>query len=97
VSRWARLSLSTRILIGLGLWILTGLVLGELAASLQVVADAYIRLMQMTVLPYVTVAPITGLGQLEPAAAKALAVRGGLLLLPLWGLFLGTRAHSARP
>jgi Na+/H+-dicarboxylate symporter len=84
--RWVRLSLSTRILIGLALGVAAGLFLGEVVAPLRLVADAYIRLMRMTVIPYVTVALITGLGQLELAQAKALAVRGGLLLLLFWGL-----------
>ena len=61
---WRGLSLSTRILIGLGLGILTGVFLGEFAQPLQVLSDAYIRLMQMTVIPYMAVAIIVGLGQL---------------------------------
>ncbi|UCE77038.1 MAG: cation:dicarboxylase symporter family transporter, partial [Gammaproteobacteria bacterium] len=47
-----RLSLSVRIIAGLGLGVFVGLFVGEPAATLQPVADIYIRLMQMTVLPY---------------------------------------------
>jgi len=84
--RWSNLSLSVRILIGLGLGILTGLFFGEPAAILQPIADIYIRLMQMTVLPYLITSLVVAFGQLEAGEAKRLAVRGGLLLLVVWGL-----------
>lgn len=86
LSRWTSLSLSSRILIGLGLGILTGLFIGELAEPLQVLSHAYIRLMQMTVIPYMAVALIVGLGQLTMSQAKLLAVRGLVLLLLFWGI-----------
>jgi Na+/H+-dicarboxylate symporter len=63
--RWKRLSLSSRILIGLGFGILTGVCFGELVQPLEIVSNAYIRLMQMTVIPYMAVALIVGHGQLS--------------------------------
>ena len=81
-----RLSLSVRIITGLVLGIFTGLFFGEPAAVLQTIADIYIRLMQMTVLPYLVMSLIIGFGQLEADAAKRLAVRGSLLLLIIWVL-----------
>ncbi len=89
-SRSVKLSLTAKILIGLGLGILTGLFFGESAAVLQIVADAYIRLMQMVVLPYLAVALMVGLGQLDLAQARALALRGGALLLLFWAIALLT-------
>jgi len=85
-TKWSGLSLSARILIGLGLGIFTGLFFGEPAAMLQPAADIYIRLMQMTVLPYLITSLVIAFGQLEVAEAKRLAVRGGLLLLLIWVL-----------
>ncbi len=82
--RTPRLSLSVQILIGLGAGIFVGLFLGEQAAALQPVADVYIRLMQMTVLPYLVMALIIGFGQLDGRTARALAIRGGALLLVVW-------------
>ncbi len=82
----SRLSLSTRILIGLGLGLFTGLFFGESAAVLQPLADIYIRMMQMMVLPYLVLTLITGFGQLDVIKAKQLAVRGGVLLLLTWAL-----------
>jgi Na+/H+-dicarboxylate symporter len=81
-----RFSLSARILVGLGLGIFTGLFFGESAAVLQPVADIYIKLMQMMVLPYLVLTLIVGFGQLDADQAKRLAWRGGLLLLITWGL-----------
>ena len=66
-----------RIVSGLVLGIATGLFFGEKAASLQPIADVWIGLMQMTVLPYVIVSLISGLGQLDATLARLLAVRGG--------------------
>jgi hypothetical protein len=81
-----RLGLTAKILIGLGLGVMTGLFFGESAAALQIVADAYIRLMQMVVLPYLAIALMAGLGQLEANQAKLLALRGGALLLLFWAI-----------
>ncbi|MEE4146059.1 MAG: cation:dicarboxylase symporter family transporter [Halieaceae bacterium] len=86
LSLWSQASLSTRILAGLGLGILTGLFLGEPAAALQPVADIYIRLMQMTVLPYLITSLIIAFGQLSAAEATRLMIRGGVLLLVVWAL-----------
>lgn len=82
----SRLSLSSRILIGLGLGVFVGLFFGEAAAALQPIADVYIRLMQMTVLPYLVMALVIGFGQLEQETARRLALRGGGLLLLVWAL-----------
>ena len=79
-------SLTSRIVSALVLGVLCGLFFGEKAAALQWVADAWIRLMQMTVLPYVTISLVAGLGQLDGKLARQLAVKGGLLLLLFWGI-----------
>lgn len=56
------------------------------AAALQPIADIYIRLMQMTVLPYLLLTLIIGLGRMDAAEARRLAVRGSLLLLFFWAV-----------
>ena len=66
-----------------------GLFVGDRASMLQVVADAYIKLLQMTVLPYVTISIISGLGGLNAAQARALGKRVSAVLLLLWGVALG--------
>ena len=84
IDLWSRWSLSARILIGLGAGILAGIFFGEPAAVLQPVADIYIRLMQMTVLPYLITSLVIAFGQLSISEAKRLALRGGALLLIVW-------------
>ena len=78
--------ISTLILIGMGLGVATGLFFGEMATGLKFIGDAFIRLLQMTVLPYVVVTIITGFGGLSAAAAKRMAINGGLFLLIFWGI-----------
>ena len=56
------MSFSTQILIGLALGTLTGLFLGERAAAFGWAADGFVKLLQMTVLPYVTVSIVGSLG-----------------------------------
>ncbi len=81
---------STRnILIGLGLGIVTGLFLGEKAGVFKFVADAYVRLLQMTVLPYLIVSMVGGFGSLDTTKAGRLFLRVGILTVVLWGLALG--------
>ncbi len=53
---------------------------------LGVLATAYIKLLQMTVLPYVTVSIITSLGSLSYSDAKTLGARVGLVLAALWAV-----------
>jgi len=81
-------SYSKQILVGVAAGVVAGLVLGDLAGSLKLAADAYLKLLQMTVLPYVVVSIIIGLGSLDVAQAKALALRGGAVLVLLWALAL---------
>jgi len=58
-------SLSTKILTGLGLGVLSGIFFGEEAAFLKMFGEAFILLLQMTVLPYIMVFLVTGLGGLS--------------------------------
>jgi Na+/H+-dicarboxylate symporter len=83
------LSLSAKILIGLGCGVLLGLFLGERALVLKWAADGFVRLLQMTVLPYVTLSIIGSLGTLRLAEALRLLRRAGLVLVSLWAVALG--------
>ncbi|HEY7287143.1 MAG TPA: cation:dicarboxylase symporter family transporter [Vicinamibacterales bacterium] len=85
---WRRWSLSSQILFGIAVGAAVGLFFGERVSFLQVVADAYIRLLQMTVLPYVTVAIIIGLGSLDAKQARALGTRVGVIILLVWAVAL---------
>jgi Na+/H+-dicarboxylate symporter/ABC-type amino acid transport substrate-binding protein len=78
------LSLTTQIVIGLVFGIALGLFFGEHMRLLKPLADAYIRLMQMTVLPYLSVGLVLGLGRLDRTQAVQLAKYGLLTLLAFW-------------
>lgn len=80
------MTLSTKVFVGLLAGILVGLFVGERAAVLQVFADAYVQLLQMTVLPYVVMSLVGGLGSLNKGEASKLGVRVGVLLLALWAI-----------
>ena len=83
-----RLSLSTRVLIGLALGGACGLVFGEPVAFLGIAGEVFVRLLQMSVLPYLTVSLVGGLGKLSYSQAASLAKRAGGILLVLWGVSL---------
>jgi Na+/H+-dicarboxylate symporter/ABC-type amino acid transport substrate-binding protein len=82
------MNFSLKILVGVVLGVALGMFLGERVAALQVVADVYVKLLQMTVLPYVTVSLVSGLGALRLDQAKELALRCGVVVVGLWGLAL---------
>ena len=84
------MSSSRKILIAITTGILLGVFLGERASFLHYVADAYVKLLQMTVLPYVTVSLITGIGSLRLNQARTLGLKVGLILALLWSIALAT-------
>src|SRR5947207_12430407 len=83
-----RIDPSTRVLVGLIAGIAVGLFVGERAAVLQICADAYMKLLQMTVLPYITLSLVGGLGALTRTEAARLGTRVALVLLALWAIAL---------
>ncbi len=76
------------IFLGLGLGAVAGLFFGEMVAFLEVIGEIWIKLLQMTVLPYVMLSLVTGLGRLDYADALLLARKVGLVLLLLWAISL---------
>lgn len=81
-----RLSLTSLIWIGLFSGLALGLFIGEYAASLKVVGNIYVGLLQMTVLPYIVVSLITNIGRMSFAEARVLAGKGLVVILCLWGI-----------
>ena len=84
VRNGAIVTFSRKVLVGLVSGLALGVFLGELVAPLKVFADGFIKLLQMTVLPYVTVSIISSLGSLNAAEAKRLGIRVGAVLVGLW-------------
>jgi len=81
-----KLSLSAKIIIGMVLGFAVGIFFGEHCAFLQIIGDAFIKLLQITILPYITVSMILGIGGLTTSQAKLMAKKAGLLLLLFWGI-----------
>ena len=81
-----KMSLTTQILIGLFLGALSGFLFGEYNAHIKIVGDAFIQLLQMAVLPYITVSLIAGIGSLTIEQAKTMAVKVGALIFSIWVL-----------
>ena len=86
------MGLTAKILLGMGLGIPVGLFFGEEVAFLSFIGEAFVQLLQISILPFVLVSLIVGLGKLTYDQALALAKKGGLLLGFLWLLGLGVVA-----
>ena len=82
------MGLSARIFVGLAAGILTGLFFGEMVAGLKVFGDIFVKLLQITVLPYIIVSLIAGFGRMDLDQARRLAVRGTAVLLAIWAMAL---------
>ena len=82
------MTFSRQILAGLALGILTGLFFGERAAALKWAADGFVKLLQMMVLPYITVSIIASLGSLRPSELRTLGLRAAAVIGGLWLLAL---------
>jgi Na+/H+-dicarboxylate symporter/ABC-type amino acid transport substrate-binding protein len=78
------MTFSRKILAGLVLGILTGLFLGERASALKSAADAFVSLLQMMVLPYITVSIVVGLGSLRSSELRTLGLRASAVIGGLW-------------
>jgi Na+/H+-dicarboxylate symporter/ABC-type amino acid transport substrate-binding protein len=65
-----------------------GLFLGERATVFSWAAEGFVKLLQMTVLPYVTLSIVTSLGSLGYAEARTLGIRAGSVLVGLWAIAL---------
>ncbi|MDH3601197.1 MAG: cation:dicarboxylase symporter family transporter, partial [Candidatus Tectomicrobia bacterium] len=63
-----------------------GLFFGESVGFFKDIGKAFILLLQMTVLPYITLSLITGLGQLTYQEVKGLILKAGAILVFSWGL-----------
>jgi Na+/H+-dicarboxylate symporter/ABC-type amino acid transport substrate-binding protein len=82
--RRRKLGLAEQIIIGLVLGIAVGVFFGEEVKFLKIAGDAFIMLLQMTVIPYIIASLVTALGRLTLADAKSLGLKAGSILIFLW-------------
>ena len=83
------LGMTGRIVLALGLGVLVGITFGEYTAWMQVLGKVYVGLLQMTVLPYITVSLIASIGRRTWANGRRLLVTGAVVMVVLWILALG--------
>ncbi len=81
-----KFSLSTNILLGFVMGVACGIFFGEYCAFLKIIGDAFIKLLQITILPYITVSLILGIGSLTFKQAKLLGVKAGIWILLFWAI-----------
>jgi Na+/H+-dicarboxylate symporter len=84
INIYSKLSPFQRVLIALALGIITGIIVGEPAGMLEIGGTIYIRLLQMTVLPYVLVSIISGLGRLDSNMAANIGIKAVKIILFIW-------------
>ena len=84
INFYKNLSPFKRVNIALLLGVFTGIFVGEPAGELEILGNVYIRLLQMTVLPYVLVSIIGGLGRLDLSMASNIGIRAVKVTLILW-------------
>lgn len=76
--------LTTQIVLAFVAAIFSGLFFGELIAPIKLLGDIFIGLLQMTVLPYILLSLIGGLGRLSYAEISLMALKGGGYMLLFW-------------
>ncbi len=84
LKRFMKMSIVSQVLLSLALGIACGIFFGELTSHLGLFGDIYIGLLQMTVLPYLIVALISGVGRLNPAWAARIGASGAVVMFFLW-------------
>ncbi len=78
------MTFSRQILVGLAGGLLTGLFFGERAGALKWAADGFVKLLQMMVLPYITVSIVASLGSLKRSELRTLGLRASAVIAGLW-------------
>ena len=75
---------STQMLVAMFVGFGVGLFFGESVGWMGTIGTSVILLMQMTVLPYIVVSLVGGIGKLHKSTAKLIFSRAGLIMLLLW-------------
>lgn len=79
---------SSQMLVAMVIGFAVGIFFGEMVGWLSTIGTGVILLMQMTVLPYIVVSLVGGIGKLNPKTAKLIFSRAGIIMLLLWALGL---------
>jgi Na+/H+-dicarboxylate symporter len=79
---------TTQVVLGVLLGIAAGIFCGEWIAPVGMVGTAYVRLLQMTIIPYIMVSLIHGFGMLTRQQAIRVAPRLAIIMLIFWTIGL---------
>jgi Na+/H+-dicarboxylate symporter len=79
---------TTQVVLGVLLGIAMGIFFGESIAPAGMIGTAYVRLLQMTIIPYIMVSLIHGFGRLTRQQAIRVAPRLALIMLIFWAIGL---------
>ena len=91
-----RLSFTTWIVVGLVAGVFCGLFFGEYTVWIKWVGDAYVGLLQMAVLPYVTLSLLANIGGLTASAGLRVMRTSVMVMLLLWAVGLVTLAIASQ-
>jgi len=80
--------LAVRVLIGAIAGIITGLIVGDYAKSIEFLGKAYVQALAMCVYPYLIASLLHGLGKLDAQTAKLLVKRGWFIFVTGWIIVL---------
>ncbi|MEI8356800.1 MAG: cation:dicarboxylase symporter family transporter, partial [Deltaproteobacteria bacterium] len=75
------MNLTAQIFLGLTAGAFFGIFFGDLSSKILFIGQAYVNLLQMSVLPYMVVSLVHGIGSLTPKQAKRFVTTGGISLL----------------
>ncbi len=81
-----RLSFNAQIFIGILFGLFVGLFFGDSSSIFHPFATAFIRIMQITVLPYLIANLVGGVGSMNSSEARSIVTKGGKVLLLFWAL-----------
>lgn len=88
----SRLSFTSQLIFGLSLGTAWGLFLGDHGEWVKWIGDAFVGLLQMTVLPYVTLTLVANVGRLSNQQGSRMARVSLAVIITLWLIGLGTLA-----
>lgn len=86
VSYYKSLSLSKRLYFATAIGLLLGMFFGDRCSLLDPFNDLFIRVFQITIIPYMIFSILYSIGSLTGEKAKLVGKKGGIILISLWAL-----------
>ncbi|HBM16809.1 MAG TPA: hypothetical protein DD381_10770 [Lentisphaeria bacterium] len=86
ISSYEKLSLSKKIYLSTAAGLLIGIFFGDLCVTLGPFNTLFIRMFQITIIPYMVFSILQSIGSLDTETAKIISRKGGIVLVALWGI-----------